>query len=132
MTDTENNTGNENLGMALSGMILGVIGLICAFMPNWRTIGLVISCVGLVVSIFSLKGLKKWGEKKVRATMGIILGIVGIAVSVVFLVLMNREVRETVEPIPTELQKNETQETDHNNALEKLQGLTDSSETPKQ
>src|SRR5688572_21275075 len=31
--------------MALSGLILGIIGLMCAFMPTWRAIGLVIALV---------------------------------------------------------------------------------------
>ena len=131
MTEPENNAGKENSSMALSGMILGIIGLICSFTPSWRTIGIVIAFVGLAVSVFALIRLNKGSEKKVRATLGIIISIVGIAAGAWFLATDKPKQREEVEPVPAELQQSQEKETDHENALEKLQGLTDSSATPQ-
>src|SRR5688572_21275069 len=75
----------ESTGMALSGLILGIIGLICAFMPNWRAIGLVIALVGLAVSIFSIYKTNKTGAKITRAVVGTIISVVAIIVAGYFL-----------------------------------------------
>jgi hypothetical protein len=126
--ETGTSSGKENAGLALSGMILGAIGFICAFIPAWRTIGMVIAFLSLCVSVFALSRINKAHGKKVRALAGIVLSIAGILVASYFLFLTKPDVPEKpeAEPMPTELQHSDAHESDHANALEKLEGLTDS------
>src|SRR4051812_9173397 len=130
--ESENSINKENTSVALSGMILSFIGVICACIPNWRTIGGGIFFVALIVSIFALNRLSKRGEKKVRATIGIILSILGITLAGYFLFMEKSTMQDETSPVPAELQQGNAQEADDENALEKLQGLTDSSTTQKE
>src|SRR5688500_4287819 len=102
--ETGTNSGKENAGLALSGMILGAIGFICAFIPAWRTIGMVIAFISLLVSAFTLNRLNKAGEKKTRALVGIILSIAGILIAAYFLFLTKPEANEPTptDPVPAE------------------------------
>jgi membrane-bound ClpP family serine protease len=120
---------HESTGIALSGLILGIIALICALLPNWRSIGLVIGIAALLVSAFSLYKTKKTGARPVRAITGLILAILAIAVASYFKFQIASQARaeeEEENAIPAEFHDTTVLQEDHNNALEKLQGLTDS------
>ena len=121
------NPAKENYSVALSGLIIGAVSLICAFIPAWRLFAVVLGIVGLIVSIFALSRAKSVHSKKARAVAGICLSIAGIAAAGIILYTMPA-VKENMgaEPVPVELQDTAVMEEDHNNALEKLQGITDS------
>jgi hypothetical protein len=84
MTETQQNK-IESSSMALSGMMLAIIGLICSFIPSWRTIGMVIALGGLILSLFNFVKAKRSNVKTTRSVIGLICGALAICIASYFL-----------------------------------------------
>jgi len=72
--------------MLVASLVLGIVSVVFAFIPIpfvAQTIGLIL---GVVAIILSASGRKKEPEKKGVATAGLVLGIIGAALSLIFLI----------------------------------------------
>ena len=87
MTDEETGftKGNERRGLAIAGMVIGLVGLLCAFIHGWRMFAIVISFVGLIVSAISLKKAMQYKKGRSRQMVGIISSLFAIVVASYFL-----------------------------------------------
>lgn len=81
-------TTKASNGMAIAGLVLGLIGLLGSFIPVLNIGGIVIGLVGAVLAAVGLVKAKQSGVGKGAAVAGIILGalslIIGVVVNVVF------------------------------------------------
>jgi hypothetical protein len=120
---------NERKGMALSGFIISIIGLICAFIPGWRMFGLIVSSVGLGVSIYALMRAKKTNSAGGLTIPGIIFAIAGIGISLYMHYgrAIDNENTPTENAIPQELHDSVNEE-DRDQSLDKLKNLIDTSQ----
>ena len=74
-----NNHVNSNAnGLAIAGLVLGIISIVFAFLYFW--VGLIVGIIGIILSV---KGRES--EKKSMATAGLVCSIVGTALSGVFI-----------------------------------------------
>lgn len=64
-------------GIAIAGMVIGIVALLLAIFSIGFTLGL----IGLVLSVVGLMQAKKAGKKNGMAMVGIILGVLAIALS---------------------------------------------------
>jgi hypothetical protein len=90
-------------GLALAGMVCGIVGLVTGWVPFFGIIGIVASIVGLSLSIPGLRRSRESGERRSFAITGIITSILGILVGVVGIVLtvlLFREVQRFESPGP--------------------------------
>jgi hypothetical protein len=128
MEDNSANSAKENYTVALSGMIMGAVSLLCAFIPAWRGFAIILGVVSLVVCIFALARSGAVHSKKMRSFVGIGLAVCGIAVGAMYKYMKPSDnAGQMTEPVPTELKDTQAIEQDNTNSLEKLQGITDSS-----
>jgi hypothetical protein len=120
----------ESTGVALSGMIFGIVGFICAFIPDWRTFGLVLGFFSLAISVFALYRTSHAHAKRVRAVVGCVAGVLAIVVAALFIYMRtpDKEPDAGIDAIPQELTDTTGRAHEEGNALEKLQGITDSAE----
>jgi uncharacterized membrane protein HdeD (DUF308 family) len=84
----ENNipqTANEKNSLALSGLLMALVGVICSFMPGWRIFALVISIAGLIICLLTMNKAKKTGLKKAIPLWGISSAAISISISLLFL-----------------------------------------------
>jgi hypothetical protein len=77
--------GNERRGLALAGLIIALVGLLCAFIHGWRMFAIVISFVALIVSVISMQKAMKYHKGRVRQGIGIITSLLAIALAGYFL-----------------------------------------------
>ncbi len=76
---------NERRGLALAGMIIGLVGFLCAFIHGWRMFATGISFVALIVSVISLQKAVKHRKQKTRQIVGLISSLAAIAIAGYFL-----------------------------------------------
>lgn len=126
-TKHEQEVKKESTGLAFSGMILALIGLGCMFIPGWKSFAVISSSVGLVVSLFSFYKTKEVGAKRGRAVAGIFLSVLALFVALMFVVLKRIDPPVDSVAMPRELKDSSAAEADRNEALEKLNNITDSS-----
>ena len=74
-------------GIALAGMICGIVGLVIAWVPFLGLLGIVASIVGLSLSIPGLRRSKGSGERRSFAVTGIITSVLGLLAGVLGIVL---------------------------------------------
>ncbi|MDI1355936.1 MAG: hypothetical protein PSX36_13525 [bacterium] len=119
----------ESTGLALSGMILSIIGLAGVFLPAWKLFALICASLGLVVSIYSFYRTKKVGAKTGRAIAGIFLAVLTLYIALMIVVLKRVDSPTTASPVPAEPKDSSALQVDQSKALEKLNQITDSSTT---
>lgn len=68
---------NQQNGMAICGLVLGIVSVVFSFLGIWAWIGLVTGIVGIITSV---KG-RKIENKKGLATAGMVLSIIGTSLS---------------------------------------------------
>lgn len=68
-------------GMAIAGLVLGIVGIITSFMPIINNVSFFIGLVGLVLAIIGMVGVSK-GRKKGRgfAVAGIVLNVLTVVI----------------------------------------------------
>ncbi len=75
----ENQQGNSSAnGLAIASLVLGIVSVVFSFIYVW--IGLIAGVVGIVLAV---KG--RPSEKKSFATAGLVLSIIGTALSGIFI-----------------------------------------------
>lgn len=75
-----NNNGNSNAnGLAVAGLVLGIVSLVFAFLYTW--IGLIAGIVGIILSVKGRVSVEKRGI----ATAGLVCSIIGTALSGIFI-----------------------------------------------
>ncbi len=97
--NTTRSNEKESSGIALAGLILSIVALICATMSHWRSIGMVIGFVALIVSSYSLYRTNKTHEKKIRSVSGIIMSILAVLIAAYFLYLRHGDRPESSVPV---------------------------------
>ena len=77
-------------GIALAGMVCGIVGVTIAWLPLFGLLGIVAAIVGLCLSISGLRRSRETGERRsfaitgiVTSSAGLVLGVVGIVLTVV-------------------------------------------------
>jgi hypothetical protein len=80
--DPPRRTGGTN-GLAIAGMVLGIVGLVLAFIPcvGW-ILGIILGIVGAALSGIGLASANKSGSGKGMAISGLILSILAIVVAI--------------------------------------------------
>ncbi|MCM1370725.1 MAG: DUF4190 domain-containing protein [Clostridium sp.] len=79
MDNNQNVPTQENNSTAIAALVLGIVSVVFAFIFTW--IGLI---AGIVAIILAVKGMKN-PVKKGMATAGLVLGIIGTALSGIFI-----------------------------------------------
>ena len=82
---------NERKGLALSGFIMSLIGLFCAFIVLWRMFAIVIALIGLIVAIVSLRKATRAGKSRGMQIASIIIAIAAIVAASYFLYMAPAE-----------------------------------------
>jgi Protein of unknown function (DUF2510) len=88
-------------GIALAGMVCGIVGLVTGWVPFFGILGIVASIVGLSLSIPGLRRSSHTGERRSFAITGIITSALGIVVGVlgiIFTVAVFRAVQRFESP----------------------------------
>lgn len=67
--------------MAVAGLVLGIISVICIFIPVIGLIGPIFGIIGIILSAVASKKAKNMGMKDGLATAGLVLSIVGTLLS---------------------------------------------------
>ena len=67
--------------MAIAALVLGILGTIFAIIPLMFWLGLILSLVGLILAIVGRSGAKKAAKPTGTATAGLVLSLVGTALS---------------------------------------------------
>ena len=63
---------------AIVGLVLGIVTLVCSFIPYACFFAIATGIVGIILSAKGKKGLQAAGEKAALATVGLVLSIVGL------------------------------------------------------
>lgn len=79
---------NAGKGLGIAGMILGIVGVICAFIPCMELWAILLCIVGIVLSAVSLSKAKKGNGPKGMGKAGLILSIIGTVVAIVKYVIL--------------------------------------------
>jgi Protein of unknown function (DUF2510) len=97
-TPTPVGVGN---GIALAGMVCGIVSLVIGWVPFIGLLGIVAAIVGLSLSIPGLARAKETGERRSFAITGIITSVIGLvvgALGIVFAVVLFRAVQRFDSP----------------------------------
>ena len=119
----------ESTSLAFSGMTLAFVGLICLFIPGWKSFAVLCASFGLAVSLFSLYRARQTGANKGRAIAGIFIGVLALFTALLIEVMKRVDPPPSPEAIPVELRDTIALQTDEEKALEKLNSITDTAGT---
>jgi hypothetical protein len=127
--DRDRTQTNERKGLALSGLIMGIVGLICAFFTGWRNFCMVISLAGLIVSVYCLRKAIKAKAAKGLATPGILFSIGGLIAASYYLFFDARVhlPEHAATEIPQEL-RDSASTADQDNSLDQLKNIIDTTQ----
>jgi hypothetical protein len=92
-------------GIALAGMVCGIVGLVTGWVPFFGVVGIVASIVGLSLSIPGLRRSHESGERRSFAITGIITSILGLlvgALGIFLTVIVFRAVQRFESPGPND------------------------------
>lgn len=95
--------GRVGNGIALAGMVCGIVSLVIGWVPFVGLLGLVAAIVGLILSIPGLARAKQTGERRSFAIAGIVTSSIGLvvgALGIVFAVVLLRAVQRFESPGP--------------------------------
>jgi hypothetical protein len=70
---------NQSKGLSVASLVLGIISLVTSFFGG----GLVVGIVGIILAVVA----KKKGQTGAMATVGLVLSIVGIVISILVLAI---------------------------------------------
>ncbi len=88
-------------GIALAGMVCGIVSLVIGWVPFVGLLGIVAAIVGLSLSIPGLRRAKETGERRSFAITGIVTSLIGLvvgALGIVFAVVLFRAVQRFDSP----------------------------------
>jgi hypothetical protein len=67
--------------MGVAGLVLGILGAICAFIPGVNLFGWVFALIGIVLSAVGMSKAKKANQSSGVSVAGLVLSIVGFAIA---------------------------------------------------
>lgn len=70
-------------GFAITSLVLGIVSIILAWFYGINILGIVTGAAGLVFAILAGKSYKAIGQKNGIATAGLVLSIIGLALSII-------------------------------------------------
>ncbi|MCR5635711.1 MAG: DUF4190 domain-containing protein [Clostridiales bacterium] len=69
--------------LSIVGLVLGIVSLVLFWCPYWNILGLVAGIVGIVLSVKGKKQATEAGVPTGMATAGLVLSIIGAALSLI-------------------------------------------------
>lgn len=103
---TGDGPGGRKNGIAIAAMVCGIISILTAWIPFVVAAGLVLAVLGLVFGIVGLRRSADGGRGRGQAIAGIVTGGIGLALSVlgiILTVLFWQAISDFIEPGPHEL-----------------------------
>ncbi|MBR2743695.1 MAG: DUF4190 domain-containing protein [Clostridia bacterium] len=85
-------------GVAVAGMVLGIVGLVFCF-TGWFAI--ICTILGLVLSIVGMKKAKETGAGKGMAIAGIVCSVIGLVISAIILIIALMAVKAITDAVNT-------------------------------
>ncbi|MGI6221098.1 MAG: DUF6591 domain-containing protein [Coriobacteriales bacterium] len=76
--------GSSN-GISIAGMVVGIIGIVCALVPGGYWIAFILGVLAVVFGAVGRSNAKKAGQKAGPATAGLALGVITIVLGVIML-----------------------------------------------
>ena len=70
-------------GFAIASLVLGIVSVVLAWFYMVNIAAIITGAVGLVLAVLASKSYKAIGEKNGLATAGLVLSIIGLALSVI-------------------------------------------------
>ena len=116
---TEKSKAGSGLGIA--GMILGIVGLVCAFIPCMEFWAILLCIVGIILSAISLSKAKKVNAPKGTAKAGLVTSIIGSVIAVVKYVILITAIASGASAFGDVLQNNEELQKSINDGLEQFE-----------
>lgn len=74
---------NNGKGMSIAALVLGIVAVILAWFYMVNIVAIILGVVGIVLAIMGSKKAKAAGEPTGMATAGLVLSIIGTALSVI-------------------------------------------------
>src|SRR5690348_15751005 len=82
------NVEPKSQGLAIAGMVLGIVGLVLAIIPCFWWLGMCVSVVGIALSGVAMRFISTGSaDGKGKAVTGLVCGIVGVAIGTLWLAL---------------------------------------------
>lgn len=75
-------------GMGIAGFVTGLIGLLLCWLPG---LGVICAALGVIFGAIGMNQLKRTGGNPGLAIAGLVLGVLGVVLFVVFLILWTNE-----------------------------------------
>ncbi len=69
--------------LSIIGLVLGIVSLVLFWCPYWNILGLVAGIVGIILSVKGKKEATEAGVPTGMATAGLVLSIIGAALSLI-------------------------------------------------
>src|SRR5687767_12010570 len=79
------NARPQGNGMAVAGMVCGIVGLVLFFLG---AIGMIVAVLGVIFGVIGIGKSKRVGRGKGAAITGVVCGALGLVASVAFYVLV--------------------------------------------
>jgi hypothetical protein len=67
--------------MGIAGLVFGILGAICAFIPFVNMVGWFFALLGIVLSAIGMSKAKKANQSAGAAIAGLVLSIIGFAIA---------------------------------------------------
>lgn len=122
---------NAGKGLGIAGMILGIVGLICAFIPCMEFWAILLCIVGIILSAISLSKAKKANAPKGPAKAGLVTSIIGTVIAVVKYVILVTALASGASAFGDALQNNEEFQKAIKDGLEQVEDAKESLEEGK-
>ena len=108
-------------GLGIAGMVLGIVGLVCAFIPCMEFWAILLCIVGIILSAISLSKAKKVNAPKGTAKAGLVTSIIGSVIAVVKYVILITAIASGASAFGDVLQNNEELQKSINDGLEQFE-----------
>lgn len=72
--------------MAVASLVLGILSLVFMWIPYINILAIILAIVGIVLGALGMKQLKAAGKPSGMATAGMVMSIIGLAISVIYVI----------------------------------------------
>jgi uncharacterized membrane protein len=91
MTDNQSTAGK---GMGITALVLGIVGVICSFIPCFGFFALLFGALAIIFGAVGMSQAKKGGGSQGLPRAGLILGILATVFTIVWLTVFAASVSE--------------------------------------